>query len=410
MMKCRANSHLDPIKIVTQHDLCAGCGVCQGLTNDGRIEVKMSEAGYLRPLVNGIITKDEANILSQVCPGLNVKHFDEMMEFDDVWGPLKGLYISASSDNVVRSLGSSGGVLSALQIFLLESKEVDYIVGISQAKNDPCDVSLNICKTRDDVIWGIGSRYAPSAPLQRILKFLDAPGRFAFVGKPCDVAALRRYGQFDSRVKIKIPYILSFLCAGVPSKQGTLHIFEKLGVHREDVVSLKYRGDGWPGSVKVTLKNGSIHRMGYKESWGQILSNYIQWRCKICPDGTGEFADISCGDAWHISSDGSVDFSEHEGRSLVMIRTDVGRQLFQRCLENNILTNISVASIDYLNKCQFHQSYRRRTLLARYIALKLLGKGFPSYNYGILLNAVFKISPWRLIRSFVGTIRRSLTK
>src|SRR3712207_7050821 len=38
-------------------------------------------------------------------------------------------------------------------------------------------------------------------------------------------------------------------------------------------------------------------------------------RCKICPDGTGEFADIVCADAWY-GKDGYPDFAEREGRSL----------------------------------------------------------------------------------------------
>jgi coenzyme F420 hydrogenase subunit beta len=37
--------------------------------------------------------------------------------------------------------------------------------------------------------------------------------------------------------------------------------------------------------------------MSYADSWGGILSRHVQFRCKICPDGTGGFADVVCADA-----------------------------------------------------------------------------------------------------------------
>lgn len=50
--------------------------------------------------------------------------------------------------------------------------------------------------------------------------------------------------------------------------------------------------------------------MSYNESWGNILGKYLQKRCKICPDGIGEFADIVCADAWHGDKSGYPNFEE----------------------------------------------------------------------------------------------------
>ena len=90
------------------------------------------------------------------------------------------------------------------------------------------------------------------------------------------------------------------------------------------MASFRYRGDGWPGFATVRLKDGREARMSYAESWGGILTNYVQFRCRISPDGTGGFADIACGDAWYADAKGYPLFEEAEGRSLIVSRTRQG--------------------------------------------------------------------------------------
>ncbi|HNY47272.1 MAG TPA: Coenzyme F420 hydrogenase/dehydrogenase, beta subunit C-terminal domain, partial [Casimicrobium sp.] len=60
------------------------------------------------------------------------------------------------------------------------------------------------------------------------------------------------------------------------------------------VTSLRYRGHGWPGRATVSFRtDGRIetHDLSYEQSWGEVLQKYRQWRCYICPDHSGEFAD-----------------------------------------------------------------------------------------------------------------------
>ena len=56
--------------------------------------------------------------------------------------------------------------------------------------------------------------------------------KYLFIGKPCDVAAVRQMQQHDPRLKENIPYIVSFMCAGTPSLQGTEQVLDKLEVER----------------------------------------------------------------------------------------------------------------------------------------------------------------------------------
>ena len=50
------------------------------------------------------------------------------------------------------------------------------------------------------MIEAAGSRYGPAAPLIDIDQVLNREEPFAFIGKPCDIAALRNFAEIDVRV------------------------------------------------------------------------------------------------------------------------------------------------------------------------------------------------------------------
>ena len=42
-------------------------------------------------------------------------------------------------------------------------------------------------------------------------------------------------------------------------------------------------------------------------NWGGTLQAHRRWRCRVCADHTGAFADISVGDPWHAAPEGDED-------------------------------------------------------------------------------------------------------
>jgi coenzyme F420 hydrogenase subunit beta len=66
----------------------------------------------------------------------------------------------------------------------------------------------------------------------------------------------------------------------------------------------------------------------YAEGWGRILQSERRWRCRVCADHTGAFADISVGDPWHAPPEGDTD----AGRSLIVARTPRGRAFVEAAI------------------------------------------------------------------------------
>jgi coenzyme F420 hydrogenase subunit beta len=149
-----------------------------------------------------------------------------------------------------------------------------------------------------EVMEASGSRYGPAAPLVDFKSVLDRGRPFAFIGKPCDISAIRNYAELDPRVDDLLRYTLNFFCGGVSEFRKTLDYVRKVGLTEPEVAYLRYRGDGCPGPMVVKSHDGREYTFDYNEMWEDESRWQLQFRCKICPDSIGERADITVADVW----------------------------------------------------------------------------------------------------------------
>ena len=388
---------------VARGDLCAGCGGCAGLA-PGRIEMVMEDPGWLRPRQIADLDPAQEAAIAATCPGLIV---EQDRPGHPYWGPVLECRTGHSTDPALRHQASSGGGISALLVHLLESGAVDRVIQIAASDAVPVANETVVSVTPGEVFTAAGSRYAPSAPLARLEEMLEAPGKAAFVGKPCDVAALRAIARRDPRVDAKIPWMLSFFCAGVPSQAGAEAVVAKLGVAPEDLASFRYRGDGWPGYATATRRDGGAERMSYNDSWGDILTKHVQFRCRICPDGVGGAADAVCADAWECDGNGYPVFEERDGSSLILSRTEKGEALVRAAMAAGRLA-AEPLPLDAVMAMQPGQVSRKRGVAARLAALAGLGRPRPSYRGFKLLSPAMESGLWANVRNAAGTGRRVL--
>lgn len=390
---------------VVQGGLCAGCGGCVVAAGPDKITMVQSPAGYARPRQMAALTEAEEDILSKACPGNRVEVSATEGTDHILWGPIIEARAGHATDPDVRFTASSGGALSALVLFLLESGAVDFVFQTAASDTAPLENKSVITTNRAGVLQAAGSRYAPSAPLADLPEALARPGRGAFVGKPCDVAAFRALAAKRSDIREKFPYAISFFCAGIPSLTGGREILAKLGTSSDQVTAFRYRGQGWPGQAAAELKDGSRAAMSYADSWGGILSRHVQFRCKICPDGTGAHADVVCADAWECDERGYPLFDEKDGTSLIVTRTQKGEALVQAAMAQKAL-QAEPCPVDGIAAMQPGQLGRRRLALSRLLALRVLLRPRPRFRGMHLFAAARKAGVRANLRSFLGTCRR----
>jgi coenzyme F420 hydrogenase subunit beta len=391
---------------VARGRLCSGCGGC-ALVAPGRITMDYDAQGFLRPRQTGPVSAAEDAHIARICPGLGQRVEAGGRRDDVLWGPWLEMRRGHATDAGLRHAASSGGALSALLVHLLDSGAVD---GVVQTAADPALPIGNVTVLSEDaaaIQAAAGSRYAPSSPLAALEPHLAGSRRLAFVGKPCDVAALRALAQEDPRVDARFPVMLSFFCAGVPALSGAREVLDRLGMAEAETQAFRYRGQGWPGRATARAQDGREASMSYFDSWGGVLSRHVQHRCKICADGTGKAADLVCADAWECDARGYPLFDEAPGVSLIVARTDHGAAILAAA---EAAGQLATAPFDpaTLAAIQPGQSGRRRALLARLAALRLLGRPVPHYEGLHLWRAARQGGLRANLRGFLGMVKRGL--
>jgi coenzyme F420 hydrogenase subunit beta len=270
---------------------------------------------------------------------------------------------------------------------------------------DPEDPWINrtvVSKTKEDLVSRTGSRYAPASPCDSIDLIEESSEPCVFIGKPCDTAAMTLARKQRSTLNEKLGLVLTFFCAGAPSAQGTLSLLDKLEVESSKVKEVRYRGNGWPGKFKVKFEEKNEKSLTYMESWGE-LQKFRSFRCHVCPDGLGQIADISCGDAWHLFKN-----DDHPGMSLIVVRTQKGKEILHRAIESGYLTATPTDSAAVIAAQGLVN--RKPQIFGRLIAMRLLLRPVPQFIGFSLKQLWMNFSFLERMKIILGTMRRLIKK
>lgn len=389
--------------------LCAGCGACAVACANHAIElVDVFDRG-IRPIVDPEKCQKCGGCV-EVCPGVGISHQSftnrSVPELLYEWGPVLEVWEGYASNSDIRYSGSSGGAATALALFCLEKLEACGVLHIGANPNAPLENVAVFSKNKTELLSRTGSRYSPAAPCEKLDWIRDSLGMSVFIGKPCDVVALRKSQSINPMLDEKVGLAISIFCAGTPSTEGTYKILSSLGVEPEQTEELRYRGCGWPGATVIKIKgdNSQKYQMSYEESWGNILSHHGQYRCRICPDSTGEFADISCGDPWYRELKES-----EKGWSLVVVRTKRGKEVLHKAMEEGYI-NLTRVEPDVIRRSQKALLTRRRHLWGRLFMMRIMGVPVPWYKGFFLFRSWLRIPLVEKLRCFAGTLKRIVSR
>ena len=386
--------------------LCLGCGLCESLGHDEGMRMELNDRGYLRPTAKGRPSAALQRRILAICPGLRQRPHSqrdgEPQSGDAIWGPYERLSVGYATDEAIRFRGSSAGVLTAVAIHLLESGTVSAVLHVRADPATPMRNQSQISRSRADVMAGAGARYAPTAPLAGIMQLLDEGAPFAVVARPCDIAGVRNLARSDPRVNRLLRVTLSFFCAGVSTQSISARLVAERGLAESDVQLLRYRGHGCPGPLRIEAKDGRSWEQSYDETWSSPLNQEVQFRCKICPDSTGEQADIVCGDAW--GTDDGYAHGDRDGVSVVIARSAAGLRILNTLAAER---QIALTPLDLvaLNRMQPQHVRRKQAVLARILGIALTGAMIPDFRGLHLLRASLR-DPGGIGRNLRGAMRR----
>lgn len=381
-------------------ELCTGCGLCHDQMN---VDFTMNNQGYELP---SALTVEQNKFCDQICPmGRNGINHDRCVK--SLWGNYLSIHSGYSTNDIIRYRASSGGMITGLAVYLLEKNLVDGIIQIRADPSVPYHTEV-VCNYKpEDVIRCCGSRYSQSSLLGDISKLIKPNEKYAFIGKPCDVRALRNLMNIKGIFSDNILYLLSFFCAGTPTDRANIKLLNALGCTKDHCVELCYRGNGWPGRTFAIDSTGKKCSMEYEVSWMNILGRDIRKSCRFCFDGIGEAADVSAGDFWNLDKNNKPDFCEDDGQNVVFSWTETGSDLLRNAQKDNSIILFSDNDIETkLNYCQPNHKMKRSTTYAKVLALKIFGKSYPYFDTATLRKYGKFSSLKNKFQAFKGTVRR----
>lgn len=382
---------------------CSGCGACvlfgdaAGMALDARGDLRPTFAPGTLPIAG--------SKLGQYCPGLIVERpatEARAANVDPDFGVWQAVWVGHAADATLRYRGSSGGALSALVAYALDEglAERAAVVGGTRGTRSQGVVVRSSAEAAECA----ASRYAPASSLAALAaadRSMDP--RTLVVGRPCEASAVRS-GQDEGSA----PLLLSFFCAGVPRQAATDRLVSSLGMPPDHVVSLRYRGHGWPGDFVAADRTGATVAASYEDSWGRHLGRDLQSRCKICVDGVGESADVVAGDIWDSDERGYPVFDDAPGRSIIIARTARGVALVEAAAAAGYLV-VTETDLEQARLVQQYQVRRRRLLAGRLAGRVLAGRRIPKYRGFSLVRFALR-HPVDSARQAKGAYRRARSR
>ena len=373
-------SAINSLSDITENGLCIGCGICQSIAGNENISISMTEKGRLEPRENKPLNNEIFDKIKKTCPGVIVEGLPKeaianKSKYDLVWGYYLSLFYAWSTDKDIRFKSSTGGLLNGLSLYLLETNKVKFILHTGTDPKKPMrSVSRYSYNKQELLNSGSCSRYGPSSPLDKFNEALNKNEPFAFVGKPCDISAIRQLSKIDRRVNELCKYLLTLVCGGFGEFTKSQDFIDSFNVKEEELSIFRYRGYGNPGKMYIKTNSGEEHDKEYNSFWGEESTWRVPFRCKICPDAIGDSSDLAALDTWP----GGSPVGEDEGFNAAIIRTKKGYDLVHDARDAGYIKIGNHLKIEDINDFQPHQVSKKKAVYARHQGMKNVNR--PTLN------------------------------
>ncbi|WP_419925581.1 Coenzyme F420 hydrogenase/dehydrogenase, beta subunit C-terminal domain [Candidatus Poriferisocius sp.] len=387
---------------IVANDLCVGCGLCETITS-GRVKMAMTPAGSLRPSpIDGFNPEEEQTIIG-ACPGVVAEaRSDPGLPLDPIWGHHGTMRHAWAADPEVRFKAATGGVLTALGQYLLDSGTAAFVLHVGADPAQPMRSRWVSSETSEAVLANTGSRYGPTAPLAGLGAALDRNEPLAIIAKPCDLGAVHRLAAVDPRIDELVVARLTMVCGGQSHLSKSQRLLRQLDISETAVSLFRYRGHGNPGPTRVETRDGRAFEIPYLEMWEDEGTWDLETRCKLCPDALGEASDVAVADVWP----GGAPVGEDDGFSGIVVRSEVGESLVgQAAADGHIVLGEPISPRE-LDDMQPHQVRKKQALAARYRGMADAGVS-PIATHGLRIEELgHRLSPAEADAQRAGTATR----
>jgi coenzyme F420-reducing hydrogenase beta subunit len=306
--------------------------------------------------------------------------------------------IGYSNNEKIRKDCASGGIVTSILIYLLESKQIDgAFVTKTQITNNGLEAIKYIAKTREEILESRTSIYFDTQFFKHIETIKNFKGKLAIVGLPCEIKYLRERQKWDENFK-NIQVTIGLFCGHASKKELIETVLKQKNIKTADIKKITFRKGHWRGQTHIELNNGKEITFPFSHfSLYQNLFFLSENKCLYCNDHTSEMADISCGDIWDLKFKKTP--IKH---SAIITRTENGEKFIENMLKLNIISSFNVSE-KKIYKAQKRSLLYHKHIKARSIVGKLFGFKIPYSKKEIS-------RPWDYIAAFIVLINHRISE
>lgn len=295
------------VAAVVEAGLCTQCGACVSMCPHNNVEIYRDKHFRFYPAVvapDACIQKCKSMCV-EICagvhedPGLWKKEPIVPATYEEFCnGPILKTYVGYSRDAGIRNRASSGGLVTSLLVYLLDSRQIDGVLLVGPTGPTPTEHEIKVARTRAEIEDACGSKYYPMPIGERFRELLSFSERYAVVLLGCQMRSLRLLERRIAPLRRSILLRIGLICGYCSGFKATADQVREWGIKRDsDIYRIDYRDGKWPGKFRVQAAGG-IDKSAVIYEFLERLPFTTNLRCMICSDLMNETADITVGDAW----------------------------------------------------------------------------------------------------------------
>jgi coenzyme F420-reducing hydrogenase beta subunit len=372
---------------------CIGCGACAVPANSP-FSMRLDAMGrFQAELENGAVESMDSDP-ERACPfsqeslsedDLGRERFQEGATRDPHLGFFRSVVAGAVIERGFRDQGSSGGMGSWILCELMRRGLIDAALHVKPTEAaDPDGLLFRYGVSRDEtsIRQGAKSRYYPVEMSAVLRQVREIPGRYAIVGLPCMIKAVRQLMKHDRLLDERIAYCISLVCGHLKSARFADMLAWQMGIAPGNLSSINFRHKiadrkasqyGIEVAGMVDGQEQTFHAPTaslFGSNWGHGLFKYRA--CDYCDDVVGETADLSIGDAWLPQYE-----QDSRGTNLVIVRDRRIATVLREATESGRLALEPITTADAVASQDAGFRHRREGLAYRLALSERVGRWRP---------------------------------